>query len=289
VARWAAFINRHENPDANWLTVDAGNYVDRVGNGGCSSKCQFMVTSYSGLHYDVLNLGKQEAWMGYETLESLMDTTKGTHFVSANLVDRKSKKPIAEPYVIKDYGNLRVAVLGLLNDGDFPKGNSLLDSVRLAVIPYMDAAKKYVPGLERKVDAIVVLAELGSGQIDTLAKAFPQIDLVISTGALKTGETISNSGKTRVIGTGSSGYSGHYMMMEFNPAWGDSVAYAPFQDQLTEAYEERGPWADKLAAFNAAPPPPPPTKTLTPTPGKAPAGTPGQKPNSAPPATSNKG
>jgi hypothetical protein len=142
----------------------------------------------------------------------------------------------------------------------------------------------------------VVLAELSSGQIDTLAKAFPQIDLVISTGALKTGETLTTSGKTRVIGTGSSGYSGHFVTMEMNPSWGDSIAYVPFQDQLTDAYDERGPWADRLAAFNAAPPPPPPSRPAT-APTSVPGGaspsnvkvTPIAPPKAAPTSTSNKG
>jgi 2',3'-cyclic-nucleotide 2'-phosphodiesterase (5'-nucleotidase family) len=242
------------NPDANWLTVDAGDYVDRAANGaGCSSKCKFMVTSYAGLKYDVLNIGKQEAWMGYATLKSLIDTSKTTRIISANLLDKKTNKPLAKPFAIKKYRNMRIGILGLLSEADFPRGSALLDSTSLAIMPYMDAAKKYLPDIERKVDAVVVLAELSSGQIDTLIRAYPAIDLVISTGALRTGETISTIGRTRILGTGSSGYNGHYVMMDFNPAWGDSIAYVPFQDQLTESYEEKSVWSDKLTAFNADP------------------------------------
>ena len=268
MARWAAFINRHQDPDAAWLTVDAGDYVDRVGNGGCSSKCQFMVISYRDLHYDVLNIGKQEAWMGYETVKSMADTIKGSQFVSANLLDKRSQRPVVDPYVIKDYGKMRVGVMGLLYEGDFPKGTSLLDSNKMTVMPYMEAAKKYLPSLHKKVDAIVILAELPSGAIDTLSKAYPEIDLVISTGALRTGEALSVVNKTRVLGTGSSGYSGHSVTMSFA---GDSIAFNPYQDQLTETYEERSAWSDKLAAFNANPPP------NRPNPGSPPASQPSVK------------
>jgi len=232
--------------------------VDRAGNGGCSNKCQFMVTSYKDLHYDVLNVGKQEVWMGYDALDSLIRATKAaknTQFVSANLVNVKTKRPLTNPTVIRDYGHFRVGIMGLLAEADFPKGSTLLDSTHLAVTPYMDAAKKYLPSLISKTDAVVILGELSSGQIDTLTKAYPQIAMVISTGAVKTGETPGLSGKTHVIGTGSSGYSGHYATLEFNPAWHDSVGFTQYQDQLTETYEEKGPWADKLAAFNAMPTP----------------------------------
>jgi 2',3'-cyclic-nucleotide 2'-phosphodiesterase (5'-nucleotidase family) len=284
VARWATFIHRQADPDAAWLTVDAGDYVDRIGNGGCSSKCQFMVVSYRDLKYDVLNVGKQEAWMGYETLKSIIDTIKGTQFVSANLIEKKSKRPMTEPYVIRDFGKMRVGIMGMLYEGDFPRGTSLLDSTKLAVMPYMDAAKKYVPSLAGKVDAIVLLAELPTGALDTLCKAYPQISLVISTGALRSGETLTTIGKTRVIGTGSSGYSGHFITMAFN---GDSISYTPYQDQLTDSYDEKGTWADKLAAFNASPPPNKPNPTPASTsvkPIPAPAPTTTQKPT-----TTNKG
>jgi 2',3'-cyclic-nucleotide 2'-phosphodiesterase (5'-nucleotidase family) len=264
VARWAAFINRQKNPDAAWLTVDAGDYVDRVGTGGCSSKCQFMVVSYRDLHYDVLNIGKQEVWMGYETLKAMMDTVKGTEFVSANLINIHTKKPLAKPTVIKDYGKFRVGVIGLLAENDFPKGSSLLDSANLSVMPYMDAAKKYLPGLISKTDAVVVLAELGSGAIDTLVKEFPDIALIISTGALRSGESPTTIGKTRVVGTGSSGYTGHYAMLDFNPGKADSIGFTAFQDQLTATYEEKGVWEDRLTAFSAQPASAPAVKSTAP-------------------------
>ncbi len=213
-----------------------------------------MIYSYKDLHYDVLNIGKQEVWMGKETLLSIMDTTK-CDFVSANLLDVKTRKPFAKPYVIKDYGNLRVGVLGLLNEMDFPKGSSMLDSTVFEVSSHFEAAKKYVPLLAKKCDAVVVLCELSSTSLDTFCLQIPGMDLVISSGALKSGEAMTMIGKTRVVGTGSSGYSGHYATLELNPSWKDSVAVTNFTDYLTDNYEEKNVWADRLTAFNQNPPP----------------------------------
>ncbi len=240
-----------------------------------------MITSYRDLHYDVLNLGRQEAWMGLSTLEAVMDTTKNTEFVSANLIKVKGGKPVAKPYVIKDYGNMRVGVLGLLNEADFPKASSLLDSNELRVDPYFEAAKKYIPMLRRKTDAVVLLCELPTAAIDSLVSAMPNaIDLVISTGSLRSGETPVQNGRTHIVGPGSSGYSGHYAMLEFNPAWKDSVGFSNMTDYLTETYEEKSEWTDRLAAFNASPGTPGATPTNVPTsispapPGTSPSVTP---------------
>jgi 2',3'-cyclic-nucleotide 2'-phosphodiesterase (5'-nucleotidase family) len=250
VARWAAFIQRHQDPAANWLTVDAGNYVDRAGaKGGCSSKCQFLVNSYADLKYDVLNIARQEVSMGYETLVALRDTTKGTEYVSANLLDVKSNKLIYKPYVVKDYGNMEIGIIGLLRDADFPATTSLVDTTVMRVTDTKEAAAKYLPGLIKKTDAVVLLCELPSDDLDSLVKTYPDIDVIISTGALRSGETMTMIGKTRVFGTGSSGYNGHYAMLEFNPTWQDSIAVADFKDPLADSYEQAGQWADRLATF----------------------------------------
>jgi 2',3'-cyclic-nucleotide 2'-phosphodiesterase (5'-nucleotidase family) len=229
-----------------------------------------MVVSYRDLHYDVLNIGKQEVWMGYETLKSMMDTVKGTEFVSANLINVHTKKPLTKPTVMKDYGNMRVGIVGLLAESNFPKGSSLLDSTNLSIMPFMDAAKKYIPGLARKADAVVVLTDLGSGQIDTLVKAFPEIDLIISSGALRTGETPATIAKTRVVGTGAQGYSGHYVTLDFGAGKADSIGFSAYQDQLTQTYEEPGLWVDRLNAFSTSPAAAPAVKSTAPNTSSAP-------------------
>jgi 2',3'-cyclic-nucleotide 2'-phosphodiesterase (5'-nucleotidase family) len=176
-------------------------------------------------------------------------TSEKTQFVSANLIDVNSGKPLFDPYVIRDYGNMRVGVLGLLREADFPAASSGLDTVNLRVESFMDAVAKYLPVLERKCNGVVILAELATADIEELVAAHPEIDLIISTGALRSGEQIVEIGKTRVVGTGSSGYNGHWVSMEFDPAWGDSIVYADFRDQLTDTYDEPGEWKDRLAAF----------------------------------------
>lgn len=253
VARLANFVERHRDPSVNWLMVDAGNFVDRGGvQGGCSNKCQFLVTSYEDLHYDVLNIARQEISMGYETLKALRDTSESVEFVSANLQDVKSGRLMFKPYVIKDYGNMKVGVMGLIRDADYPPTVATIDTNMMRVTSTRAAADRYLNELKGKVNAIVLLCELPSDDLDSLLAAHPEVDFAISTGALRTGETTTFVNKTRVTSPGSSGYNGHYATIEFNPAWGDSIGFSDFKDALTDTYEQPGPWQDRLAAFEEA-------------------------------------
>ncbi|MCB9367400.1 MAG: hypothetical protein H6506_01805 [Calditrichaeota bacterium] len=250
VGRLEALVQRNTDPSANWLMVDAGNFVDRAGaKGGCSEKCQFLVSSYEGLHYDVLNIARSEIAMGYETLVAMRDTVDDVEFVAANLLDVKANRPMFEPYIIKDYGNMKVGVIGLLRDADFPETSNLLDPTEMRVTSTFEAADRFIPEVAKKSNAIVLLCELSTDDLDSLIKVHPEIDLVVSTGALRSGETSTMFGKTRVLGTGSSGYNGHYAMLEFNPAWGDSTAFSDYKDALTDSYESESELNKDLLAF----------------------------------------
>jgi hypothetical protein len=148
---------------------------------------------------------------------------------------------------------MRIGILGLLRYEDFPSGSSIIDSTVLRVEPQLDAARKYIPGLVSKTDGIIVLCELPNDDIKALEEAFPDIDLIITSGASSSGEAMTMVGKTRVIGSGSQGYSGHFATLEFNPTWSDSVGYSDFRAELTDTYDQPGEWADRLAAFEKSP------------------------------------
>ncbi|MBL0062477.1 MAG: hypothetical protein IPP40_13580 [bacterium] len=145
----------------------------------------------------------------------------------------------------------------------------------------------------RKTDAVILLCELPTDDLDSLVKDYPDIDVVISTGALRSGETTTTIGKkTRLLGTGSSGYNGHYATLEFKPTWGDSIGFADFKDALIETYDVTGAWTEKLAAFEqktGVPQPMQPAKTgmnITPGVGTSPTVSPSATPsNQATPST----
>ncbi len=74
----------------------------------------------------------------------------------------RGKNLIAKPYVIKDFGNLRVAIIGLTTEE-----TKVLEPLYIEDLDIVDAAKiaqRYINGLKNKVDVIILLTHLGWGE-----------------------------------------------------------------------------------------------------------------------------
>jgi 2',3'-cyclic-nucleotide 2'-phosphodiesterase (5'-nucleotidase family) len=235
VVRRANFNNKIHDPDANWLTLDAGNFIARESGDRCSPKCDLMLQSFKLMKYDALNLGTSELSLGYDGLKGLVDTL-GIPLISANLVDARTNKLIADPYVIRRYGNMTIGVLGLMKS----EGTTRVlgaDSAQLRVLPHLDVAKTLVPKLDAKTDAVILLCDLTSKEIDTLLQVVPRIAAVISTGPIVPGTQATRIREAWCVPCGSSGQQGTALTLEFNPAWGDSIGQS-FEDvQLTSDYD----------------------------------------------------
>ena len=72
------------------------------------------------------------------------------------------RKNFAQPYVIKDFGDLKVAIIGLTTEE-----TKILEPIYIYDLDFIDAAKaaqKYIDELKDKVDLIVLLTHLGWGE-----------------------------------------------------------------------------------------------------------------------------
>lgn len=256
VIRLANFIEQHQEPDANCLIVDAGNFVDRDGSGkGCSNKCQLMIKSYETIRYDAMNIAGQELALGYETLKALRDSSQTATFISANLVDVKSGQLMFKPYVIKEYDSMSVGVIGLVGKLATEK-ISVMDTSSMRVTDANEAAAKYISEMKERAGAIVVVCELQDAEVKDLVTMHPEIDLVILSGLAEKTEVMRKIGRARVMGTGSSGYNGHFASLEFNSELGDAFIFHDVMDILTDKYEQHGILSEKLVALGVKSIPP---------------------------------
>jgi 5'-nucleotidase/UDP-sugar diphosphatase len=74
----------------------------------------------------------------------------------------KGRKPFAKPYIIKDFGDVKVAIIGLTTEE-----TKILEPVYVGDLEFIDAAEaaqKYIDELRNKVDLIVLLTHLGWGK-----------------------------------------------------------------------------------------------------------------------------
>jgi len=134
----------------------------------------FLIDAMKTLGVDAVNVGDRDLKYGRAFLEQRVKRSK-LPVVSANLLDKKTRKPVFQPYIIKKVGGVQVGVFGLITDkGDLGPGK---DS--LAVDEPLATARKIVPEMRRKgATVVLLLSQLGKIETEDLVSAAEGIDAV---------------------------------------------------------------------------------------------------------------
>ena len=146
------------------------------------------VPDFAMLHYmgvDAMALGNHEFDKDLQTLE-MQQRVAHFPFLSSNFVD-KNLLPIFKPYLIKDFGDLKVGIIGVTTEQ-----TNVLEPLHLGtnrIESAEEAVKDYLPEIKAKSDIIVVLGHLGYGvrpnlpvgytTSDELAKKVDGISVII--------------------------------------------------------------------------------------------------------------
>ncbi len=134
--------------------------------------------------YDAMVLGNHEFDNSREVLLKQIEWAEFP-ILGANVVKKDTGKTLVKPYVIKDIGGLKVAILGLLTE----ETPTLVLPENVADLEFksvVETAKKHVPLLRRKADLVIALTHIGlydegMGYVDDqkLAAAVPGIDIIV--------------------------------------------------------------------------------------------------------------
>jgi len=120
-----------------------------------------------GLHAH--NIGGSEAALGAETLRRMAKETKAP-FISANVLDAKGDR-VAPADIQVTIGGRRLLLIGVLS-AKFASGDLQVSDPAEAVLRVLD-------GRQGSFDAVAVLAYLPLDELEVLARALPEVDLVI--------------------------------------------------------------------------------------------------------------
>jgi 5'-nucleotidase/UDP-sugar diphosphatase len=118
------------------------------------------IPDFVALHYmgaDAMVLGNHEFDIPLNTLK-MQQRYAGFPFLSANFVD-KNLYPIFDPYIVKDFGDLKVGIIGLTTEQ-----TTVLESLYLENNMFSsayEALNDYMPVLKEKSDIQIVLSHLG--------------------------------------------------------------------------------------------------------------------------------
>lgn len=85
---------------------------------------------------------------------------------------------LLNPYVIKELAGVRMAILGVVTE-DTPVTTHPRNVQGLKFEPVFETVRKYLPGLRRQADIIIVLSHIGFPADRILAQQVPGIDIIV--------------------------------------------------------------------------------------------------------------
>jgi 2',3'-cyclic-nucleotide 2'-phosphodiesterase/3'-nucleotidase len=166
----------------NLLVVDAGNMLFRKPPTSQQRrkeallKVDVLLRAYGEMGYSAVNIGEKDLTLGLGFLDEIAKE-KELPLVSANLIDRKTKKAVFKPFITREIAGIKVGVIGLMSRWV----NEVLKEKEpyLEVLDPLDAAKPYVEELRKSCDLVIVLSQLGERGDRELALKIPGIDIIV--------------------------------------------------------------------------------------------------------------
>lgn len=132
-----------------------------------------IVEAMNLLGYDAMVLGDQDFQLGLDVLRERMEEAKFP-ILSANVVISGTDQLFAAPYVIKEIGNHKAAIIGLTNqEAANAAGGAIV------VLDPLEALKDYMVKVSEEADVIIVLSHLGTVVDLQLAGEVEGIDLIV--------------------------------------------------------------------------------------------------------------
>ncbi|HNY12735.1 MAG TPA: bifunctional UDP-sugar hydrolase/5'-nucleotidase [Candidatus Wallbacteria bacterium] len=187
---------RRMNSDAgsnhHTMLVDAGDVLE---NNPMSNffKGRADIEAMNIMGYEALTFGNHDFGFGMDNFLELEKIAKYP-VISANILDRKTGKFLFKPYIVKNFGKLRVAIFGLTSHTVF-YNSSKEDLDRITFLKPDEAYAKILPEMQEKSDLIIFLSHLGVEEDRVFAKAHQEIAAIIgghSHTAIEKAEKIGN-------------------------------------------------------------------------------------------------
>ncbi len=172
MARRATKIAQTRQQGGFSLLLDAGDSLTGDADPARKTQGQTSVAAMNMLGYDAMALGPQDLSLGLSLLQQRMGEAKFAT-LSANAVISATGELLAKPYVIREFGGRKVAVVGLSG------GNGTAD---ISVRDPFKTAQTVVAQVAGQADIVILLSHAGETVDQKIADAVPGIALIVSGG-----------------------------------------------------------------------------------------------------------
>jgi len=180
-------VRQERQASAHFLLLDAGDSLFGDRFLGQQTQGKGVVEAMNLMGYDAMALGGGDMGLGLDTLRQRMAEAEFP-FLSANIVLSGTETLFTEPYIIKEMGDHRVAIIGLTEPG-------AADAVRgaVTVLNPIETARRYVAEVSAQASTIIVLSHIGMQGNMKLAEEVEGIDLVVSgAGQMSVDQAVQN-------------------------------------------------------------------------------------------------
>jgi 2',3'-cyclic-nucleotide 2'-phosphodiesterase (5'-nucleotidase family) len=178
-ARLATAVRQEKMNCAACLYLNAGDLVQGTPVSTLfHGKPIYEIANLLGI--DVSTLGNHEFDYGWRAVQGF---TKIAHFpiLSANVVDTNGKSITGQPYVIKNVGGIRVAIIGVVLSDLVGNFISPPEIGPWQVLPVLDTVRKYAAELRDRSDLIVVLGHIhDKEEVAEILKRIPEVSVVVA-------------------------------------------------------------------------------------------------------------
>jgi 2',3'-cyclic-nucleotide 2'-phosphodiesterase (5'-nucleotidase family) len=142
---------------------------------------------------DAMVVGNHEFDFGLDVLKKRISEARFS-VLGANVEGLDALRP----YVIKEVGGVRVAVLGIVTD-DTPVATHPKNVEGLAFRPPVETVTRYLPELRKQASLVVVLSHLGYAADRKLAEQVPGVDVIVGGHSHTRVDTPTRIGNTVIV------------------------------------------------------------------------------------------
>ena len=158
---------------SNFLKLDAGSAIAGREDHHALQHRQ-LLGALGKMEFAAANLGGREATLSAGVLSGFVRESP-VPLVSANLFDEASGKPVANPFVIVDYNEMKIGIAGVVD----PKSIKPSLGESLVARDMKSAVREVLPDLSAQADVAILLAFTDESGLRDLAREFFEFDLIL--------------------------------------------------------------------------------------------------------------
>lgn len=219
------------NAYKDYLGVDVGDALEGPEDYHLL-KYKQVVAAYSEMGYAAMNAGHREAMLSIAELRKI-GAASTVPLISANVLDRATKRPVLPGWTIVKRDGRRIAFVGVVD----PRGLDETLGDGLEVEDMATCLARVLPEVKKSADVLVLLAFTDEASLSTLARQFYEFSLILGGKVSQPAQALQREGQTYVYYTANEAKSYGTLTLDFAKEGKASVGEHAIT-LLTPAYME---------------------------------------------------